>query len=57
MVKVLTDHLDDKMEVLNGLIRGSAKKTFLKLRAMAKLSVAQIVIHTWRDRKREKTKK
>lgn len=41
MVKVLTDHLDDKMEVLNGQIRESTEKTFLKLRAMAKLSVAQ----------------
>lgn len=41
MIKVLTDHLNDKVEILNSQIRDSTEKTFLKLRATAKLSVAQ----------------
>lgn len=47
MVKVLTDHLEDKMETLNHQIRDTTEKTFLKLRATANLNVTQPII-SWR---------
>ena len=57
MVKVLTDHLEDKIEVLNNQIRDTTEKTFLKLRATANLNTAQtthLLNHTLGEAEKER---